>query len=527
MAQFQIWNFEDDDSTAQLNYWLAGIITPGVYGGFDASAFGASLNLTLNMDSAFLLTRTDQVQERRGVIRTKQGAAIQENEDIVLAISAGDITDDRIDLIVLEHEYVFAQGGSTGIYSIIEGTPAPTPVEPALTDEPIQIIVGALYVPAGTTQLDDPGVVYTKRPIPSIADGLIAYQDRPNTFSMDNVFDGYFATKWDAAIISPNGSEVLTITPRHTFLVDDSVHDTISEISSSAPVGTKIMLILQNAMTINSGPELFLVSGWANFTALSGEVLVFERIATGWILRQATKHNPDKGGLAENNEWSGTNEFDNLVTLDDLVARKTLTEKHVAAPISPSANLLTLSDGNSFVVDNATSSAFNSITTKAVGTWIKLTFNNAITISTSSSLLFPNFWSSPFTTIAGETLFLEFSAEAPDLWEIKMALHHNPDVVTQTIIIEIGDWDMFADSSKLVAHGLSDHTDIRSIDCIIRDDTDTLNQPLDRGTPPAGSISAWSDTNIQLDRLAAGFYDTTDFDSTSYNRGWIHIEVAL
>src|SRR5690606_22437613 len=50
-------------------------------------------------------------------------------------------------------------------------------------------------------------------------------------------------------------------------------------------------------------------------------------------------------------------------------------------------------------------------------------------------------------------------------------------------IVEIGDWNMDANPSKDVAHGLgSSYKKIRSISVMVRDDTDTNIYPLERTT---------------------------------------------
>jgi hypothetical protein len=96
-------------------------------------------------------------------------------------------------------------------------------------------------------------------------------------------------------------------------------------------------------------------------------------------------------------------------------------------------------------------------------------------------------------------------------------------------VIEIGDWDMDAASTKVVAHGLgSDYKKIVSVSAIIRHDNDIDYYPINSflGTIMNAGVSSISAVNIALVRLASGsggFFDSTSFDSTSYNRGWVHI----
>ena len=85
--------------------------------------------------------------------------------------------------------------------------------------------------------------------------------------------------------------------------------------------------------------------------------------------------------------------------------------------------------------------------------------------------------------------------------------------------LEIGDWDMDATLSVNIAHDLSatEWKTLRNMTVTIRNDLDTVVYDFD--SYPSCHISADS-TNIVMTRLGS-FFDSTDFDSTSYNRGWI------
>ena len=90
-------------------------------------------------------------------------------------------------------------------------------------------------------------------------------------------------------------------------------------------------------------------------------------------------------------------------------------------------------------------------------------------------------------------------------------------------IIDIGDWDMDATATKAVAHGL-DRSKIRSIVVMARNDAEQL-YPLPElivGTVGNG-LSYVDSVLINLRREDTGFFDSVNFDSTSYNRGWITI----
>lgn len=100
-----------------------------------------------------------------------------------------------------------------------------------------------------------------------------------------------------------------------------------------------------------------------------------------------------------------------------------------------------------------------------------------------------------------------------------------------TKIVNIGDWDMDSTSLKVVPHGISNFKNIRALDVIVRNDADTIYYKLDRqgaGTDifNYGGISDIDATDVKLYRTgvtSGNPFDSTDFNSTSYNRGWITI----
>lgn len=107
-------------------------------------------------------------------------------------------------------------------------------------------------------------------------------------------------------------------------------------------------------------------------------------------------------------------------------------------------------------------------------------------------------------------------------------------VVLKTKVLEIGDWDMDANIGVTVTHGLSDITKIRSIDLVIRTDAGVSIYPwkmaLTTGNPIVTSIQVGIDGNapltatvVNLTRETGGHYDSTAYDSTSFNRGWVTI----
>jgi hypothetical protein len=95
-------------------------------------------------------------------------------------------------------------------------------------------------------------------------------------------------------------------------------------------------------------------------------------------------------------------------------------------------------------------------------------------------------------------------------------------------VVDIGDWNMDSSTTTTVAHGLT-VTDIRHAVAYVRNDANTTTHNLATidGTGgsanSAGSVTSIDSTNVELARQDSSTFDGTDFDSTSYNRGWITI----
>ncbi len=97
-----------------------------------------------------------------------------------------------------------------------------------------------------------------------------------------------------------------------------------------------------------------------------------------------------------------------------------------------------------------------------------------------------------------------------------------------TRVIDIGDWNMLASTTLSVLIGMR-HQQIRDVGATIRNDLDTGSYPLDCYIADAtqGGISYSADLTgerILMERATGGLFDSNNFDSTSYNRGYILIE---
>ena len=94
----------------------------------------------------------------------------------------------------------------------------------------------------------------------------------------------------------------------------------------------------------------------------------------------------------------------------------------------------------------------------------------------------------------------------------------------RSLVFDIDDWNMDTDPAAAVAHGLT-YADIVKVSAWIRNNTDTTRYNLENGTTGtgAGGYITVGSTNISLNRITGGDFDTTAFNSTSYNRGWVII----
>jgi len=104
------------------------------------------------------------------------------------------------------------------------------------------------------------------------------------------------------------------------------------------------------------------------------------------------------------------------------------------------------------------------------------------------------------------------------------------------IIIEIGDWNMDTDDQIAKTFSDLDSSKVRGVSVIIRsDDNATFNSLLGTGIYATGAngnrggvtFSGSTPLYITLNRYQGGMFDTSDYNATSFNRGWVYIEYEL
>ena len=92
------------------------------------------------------------------------------------------------------------------------------------------------------------------------------------------------------------------------------------------------------------------------------------------------------------------------------------------------------------------------------------------------------------------------------------------------VYVSIGNWDMNSTNAILVAHGQT-LNNIVGIRGIIRNDANNIKYGISPGGSTLGPyVSDIGSTNVDL-RNTNSFFQSTDFDSASYNRGWLIIDI--
>ena len=187
MAQRRYWNKFDNDDTFELSTWLNGVLIPGRYSGFDAVlTAGLTLELNHNLTGYKEVSKLKNYLLNTGIVITPQGTIIKDDNTINLPINSTGVGEQRVDLIVLDHEYIDVDDGQEATYSIIQGSPSlENPQEPALTNPETQIIIGSLHLPESCTSLDQTNVFYLQSKINEFANKLQKTNESVNVVESD------------------------------------------------------------------------------------------------------------------------------------------------------------------------------------------------------------------------------------------------------------------------------------------------------------------------------------------------------
>lgn len=97
----------------------------------------------------------------------------------------------------------------------------------------------------------------------------------------------------------------------------------------------------------------------------------------------------------------------------------------------------------------------------------------------------------------------------------------------QLVSIPIGDWNMDTSTTRQVSYSIPSGRRLAISDVIIRRDIDgigdysLLHHRSTDGLDTQGGISIITPTYINIFRVLGGWFDSSNFSATSYNRGWI------
>ena len=201
MAQNRFWNWKDDDSTFRLNQWNLFAIPAGLYRGFYKNSGNDDFILPLSHsgNQMFVSVKEDLTETPAlGIWRTRQGSIIVEDADISLTIDNPD-SEDRIDLIVGEHQYAETVGGTSATYKVIKGTPSANPIKPVVQNPQTQVALGKLYVPKTASNINDCN--WTRYSV-SFNNNKIPNLDKNNIFSGINFMAKLDESFTTASIVS-------------------------------------------------------------------------------------------------------------------------------------------------------------------------------------------------------------------------------------------------------------------------------------------------------------------------------------
>jgi hypothetical protein len=303
MAQRRFWNYLDNDSTFDMNLREFMLRDAGRYRGFDLqSASLLTTELTLGQASGTQPVSIGQVlQPLTGAWLSNQGVLVTENAAITIAFGANATSNPRIDLVIGRHEYVATVGGAVATYSVVQGTAAANPVAPALPLPLKDVIIGRIYVPAGTTLGID--VTYTPEPVPDHAgDDTIAHIDRLNTWSAHQIFNGVYGdvgvAKIDAGGVINIGlssyfdgitwfralphANILILVPGTATISADGFYE-INSIAGGSTASRDLTVLSYAPLKINAGGSIFVSSLSDAYVPFLGTIAL-TKFKTNWAL---------------------------------------------------------------------------------------------------------------------------------------------------------------------------------------------------------------------------------------------------
>ena len=112
-------------------------------------------------------------------------------------------------------------------------------------------------------------------------------------------------------------------------------------------------------------------------------------------------------------------------------------------------------------------------------------------------------------------------------WYYNNIFHDANAVVYSTVILDIGVWDMDGNPNTTFAHGIADEQDIVLVNVVIHNNDESVGYPLMRLNAATGIVEGGvlniNGIDIDLIRIADGFFDHANFNSPIINRGFCFI----
>lgn len=506
MAQKRYWNFKADDATADIIRWFNGIIPPGRYFGFDFIPSG-DLNLQLgHATTGFTDVDNNELEiTSQGKVVTRQGMHIVEDATVTINnVSVGDVTNPRIDVVVLTHEYTALAGGQQALYSIIEGTPAASPVAPALTDPLRQIKIGELYVPANMANLNDVGIIWTQAAAPQYSGGITVTANRAVISDGSGFLTASIVTATELGYLSGVTSNVQSQI--------DAKQDPITGAASTI---TSVDLTIDRALVSNGSGKVAVSTVTATELGyLSG---VTSSIQTQFSGKQATI----TGAASTITSTDLTADRALISNGSGKVAVSTVTATELGYLSGVSSAIQTQLNGKEPTITGAATTITSS----------NLTANRALASDSSGKVAVSTVTATELGYLSGVTSAVQTQLDD----RVFNGGNTGSFTKTEIKILDLGDWDMnvSADGTNFlsVAHGLSNKDRIKSVSAFIRNDIDSSNSDFVSKIGTSGScenLITTDDTNVNLQFLPASGsvnpFDSTAYDTdTAFNRGWVCI----
>ena len=157
MSQYRSFTYQSPVDAFSDNWHVFGLLEPGRYKGFETLTKIATLQFELSHTGGIVKTLENLTQTpARSVVLTPQGMVIEEDDVITLSTTSNAANAyQRIDLVIMEHEFLSVVGGQAATYSVITG-PSGSPLTlPSLPNPEKQVIIGKLIMPASAADIDD------------------------------------------------------------------------------------------------------------------------------------------------------------------------------------------------------------------------------------------------------------------------------------------------------------------------------------------------------------------------------------